>query len=77
MSALADDRFALARTLVPANADVEGFARLLAGRGLRVAPSGERMQAKAWRMVRRSARVLRGRPSAEASGPAVRLDGVP
>jgi peptidoglycan/xylan/chitin deacetylase (PgdA/CDA1 family) len=77
MSALTDDRFALARILVAANTDVAVFAALLAGRGLRVAPSGERLQVKVWRMVRRSTSVLKGRSSVETGGPPVGLDGVP
>ncbi len=65
MSATTDDRFALARITVTADTDVEGFGRLLAGRGLRIAPTRERVRTKGWRLVRQSARLLRRRPSVE------------
>ncbi len=59
MSALTDDRFALARIVVsPEDAGIESFAGLLAGRGLRLAPSREQVRTKGWRLVRRSARLL-------------------
>lgn len=62
MSAVTDDRFALARIIVTTDTDVEGFGKLLTGRGLRVAPIRERVPTKAWRFVRRSAGPLKRRP---------------
>jgi peptidoglycan/xylan/chitin deacetylase (PgdA/CDA1 family)/predicted SAM-dependent methyltransferase len=59
LSAIADDRFALARVMVTADADSERFAGLLAGRGLPVAPTRERLRTKGWRFARRSAVLLR------------------
>jgi peptidoglycan/xylan/chitin deacetylase (PgdA/CDA1 family) len=57
MSAPGDDRFALARIIVTDMA-VEGFAGLLAGDGLRIAPTGERVRTKGWRTARRAAGLL-------------------
>jgi len=65
MSATTDDRFALARIIVTTDTDVEGFGKLLTGRGLRVAPIRERAPTKAWRLVRRSAGLLKRRPPIE------------
>ena len=65
MSALTDDRFALARIIVTADTDVESFSGLLVGRGLRVAPIREQVRTKGWRLVRRSARLLKRRPLVE------------
>ncbi len=63
LSSLADDRFALARIIVsPEDANVENFANLLAGRGLRLAPTRERVRTRGWRLVRRSARFLERSP---------------
>ncbi len=60
MSALADDRFALARLIVsPAEADLKNFADMLAGRGLRLAPARERVRTKGWRLIRRSAKLVK------------------
>jgi peptidoglycan/xylan/chitin deacetylase (PgdA/CDA1 family) len=53
MSATTDDRFALARIIVTDTDDMDGLGRLLAGRGLPVAPRRERVQARGWRVVRR------------------------
>jgi hypothetical protein len=53
MSATTDDRFALARIIVTDTDDMDRFGRLLAGRGLPVAPVRERVQARGWRFVRR------------------------
>jgi peptidoglycan/xylan/chitin deacetylase (PgdA/CDA1 family) len=62
MSAITDDRFALARIIVEADTDVESLGRLLAGEGLRVAPIRERVQTKGWRLVRRSIKLLERHP---------------
>ncbi len=60
MSALADDRFALARLIVsPAEADLKNFAGMLEGRGLRLAPARERVRTKGWRLIRRSAKLVK------------------
>jgi len=62
MSAITDDRFALARIIVAADAPgtaMDGFSTLLAGRGLPVAPTRERWQTRGWRVLRRSAELLR------------------
>lgn len=58
MSAITDDCFALARIIVTADTDVESFSEMLAGRGLRVAPTRERARTKGWRLVRRLKRRL-------------------
>jgi peptidoglycan/xylan/chitin deacetylase (PgdA/CDA1 family) len=62
MSAMSDDRYALSRIIVRADTGVEELAALLAGRGLRVAPVGERIVTKGWRFVRRSVGFFRQRP---------------
>jgi peptidoglycan/xylan/chitin deacetylase (PgdA/CDA1 family) len=54
MSSLSDDRFALARIIVSPEVDLVQFASLIEGKGLRVSSSEERLQTKAWRVVRRS-----------------------
>jgi peptidoglycan/xylan/chitin deacetylase (PgdA/CDA1 family) len=54
LSALTDDRFGLARIIVGADTSVGRLERLLAGQGLAVAPTREKLQTKAWRVVRRS-----------------------
>jgi peptidoglycan/xylan/chitin deacetylase (PgdA/CDA1 family) len=59
VSTPADDRFALARIAIYSSTDVEHFARLLMGRGLPVAPMRERARTKSWRLVRRSATLLK------------------
>jgi peptidoglycan/xylan/chitin deacetylase (PgdA/CDA1 family) len=59
MSAVTDDPFALARITVDSNTDVERFYRLIAGHGLRIAPRGERISTKVWRLARRSAALLK------------------
>lgn len=59
MSALTDDRFALARIIVSADTDLNSFAGLLAGRGLRVAPTRQRLRTKGWRLARRSIKLLK------------------
>ena len=71
LSALSDDRFGLARIIVGADTTLGRLERLLAGQGLAVAPTREKLQTKAWRAVRRSAarwQVGRwsGRPRARA-----------
>ena len=68
MSAITDDRFALARIMVTPDTGVDRFDSLIAGRGLRVAPVRERMRTKAWRLVRRSRRLLNRRPKDTANG---------
>lgn len=59
VSALTDDRFALARIAVTADTDMERFAGLLVGRGLAIAPARERVRTKGWRLARRSAALLK------------------
>ena len=68
LSGLTDDRFALARIIVARNTDVAGLDRLLAGRGLHVAPLRERLQTKGWRLMRQSARLLRQHSWVQPSG---------
>lgn len=63
MSSMQDDRFALARIIIASGTSLSGFRDLLAGKGLRVAPSGERVWTKAWRFFRRSMVLLRTRYS--------------
>ncbi len=53
LSATDDDRFALARVIISANTDVPCLDKLLAGQGLRVAPVGEHLLTKGWRLARR------------------------
>jgi peptidoglycan/xylan/chitin deacetylase (PgdA/CDA1 family) len=55
MSAIDDDRFALARIIVPdmGMTDPDEFASLLEGRGLPVAPKRRRLGTRGWRLVRR------------------------
>jgi peptidoglycan/xylan/chitin deacetylase (PgdA/CDA1 family) len=60
MSALTDDRFALARIIIsPEDANIESFASLLAGRGLRLAPTRERVRTRGWRLIRRSVKLMK------------------
>jgi peptidoglycan/xylan/chitin deacetylase (PgdA/CDA1 family) len=59
MSSIKDDRFALSRIIVSSATSLADFRDLLAGRGLRVAPTGERVRTKAWRLLRRSMFQLR------------------
>ncbi|MDP2662889.1 MAG: polysaccharide deacetylase family protein [Dehalococcoidia bacterium] len=54
LSALHDDRFALARIVIESDTDLSQFASLLAGEGLPVAPNGARIQTRGWRILRRS-----------------------
>jgi peptidoglycan/xylan/chitin deacetylase (PgdA/CDA1 family) len=65
MSALDDDRFALARVIVEADTDLARFSRLLEGERLPVMPS-ERLRTKGWRLLRRAAARLGGGPGALA-----------
>lgn len=46
MSAVTDDRFALARIIVDSDTDVKRFSRLAEGQGLPVAPKRERIRTK-------------------------------
>jgi peptidoglycan/xylan/chitin deacetylase (PgdA/CDA1 family) len=73
MSSLGDDRFALARIIVT-DTDVECFARLLTGDGLRVAPAGERVRTKGWRAARRAVGLLERlrRPAQRSQKPLAR-----
>ena len=57
LSTTTDDRFALARIIVSADTTVERLADLLTGRDLRIAPAGEQLWTKAWRMIRRLRRL--------------------
>jgi peptidoglycan/xylan/chitin deacetylase (PgdA/CDA1 family) len=54
LSSTGDDRFALARVVVPAGAGLEGFRRILRGEGLRVAPGRRTLRRGAWRVARRA-----------------------
>ncbi|MBI5564477.1 MAG: hypothetical protein HY870_06255, partial [Chloroflexi bacterium] len=53
LSTTTDDRFALARIIISPQTDVERLADLLAGRNLRIAPAGEQLWTKVWRLIRR------------------------
>jgi len=68
LSALTDDRFALARLLVPANTDIARFSALLSGQGRRVAPRGESVQVKVWRFMRRAACLARPLAATQIDG---------
>jgi peptidoglycan/xylan/chitin deacetylase (PgdA/CDA1 family) len=68
MSAVTDDRFALARIIVANGTDVETLGGLLAGRRLRVAPVRERLTTKGWRLFRRSAVMFEQRSRVENGG---------
>ncbi len=59
MSTTADDRFALARIIIAVDTDLDNFARLVAGQGLTVAPTRERMRTVGWRFVRRMTMMLK------------------
>ncbi len=54
MSKTGDDPFALARMFVLSGMDVNAFEKLLLGQSLPVVSSGERLQTKVWRVVRRT-----------------------
>ncbi len=69
ISAITDDRFALSRIIVTPDADVECFGKFLSGRGLPNAPARERIETKAWRLVRRSAHWLKRGPVQEKGVP--------
>lgn len=59
MSGIGDDPLALARLMVTRDLDLQNFARLVEGIGVReVLGGGERLQTKIWRGVRRSANTL-------------------
>ena len=64
MSSVKDDHFALARIVVSSGTSLAGFGDLLAGRGLRAVPAGERVRTKVWRLFRRSMFLLRTNYSA-------------
>lgn len=59
MSADNDDQFSLARIIVGYDVEMPEFVGLLAGRGLEVAPRGEKLQTVGWRMARRARATLR------------------
>lgn len=59
MSNPADDPFALARIIVSADTNLVAFEGLLSGQVLPTTPLRERWQTKAWRLARRSARLLK------------------
>jgi peptidoglycan/xylan/chitin deacetylase (PgdA/CDA1 family) len=59
MSAMTDDRFALARIMVNSDTGVDRFSRLIDGHGLHIAPKRERMRTKAFRMMRQSSLIKR------------------
>lgn len=54
MSTLTDDRFDLARIVITPSVSLDRFSALLEGQGLRTAPYKERLQTRAWRVLRRS-----------------------
>ncbi|MDH3658927.1 MAG: polysaccharide deacetylase family protein [Alphaproteobacteria bacterium] len=59
MSGIGDDPLALARLMVTRDLDLQNFARLVEGVGVRRVLDGrERLQTKIWRCVRRSAKTL-------------------
>jgi peptidoglycan/xylan/chitin deacetylase (PgdA/CDA1 family) len=49
-----DDRFAIARAVVRGGVDIDGFAAMLRGDGIAVAPGDRRLRRGAWRTVRRA-----------------------
>ncbi|NQV07408.1 polysaccharide deacetylase family protein [bacterium] len=59
MSSRDDDLLSLARVIVDADTDIDGFARLLSGEGLRVAPSTRSLKAWGWRSYRRAMHATR------------------
>jgi len=66
MSAFDDDRFALSRIMVRSTDSAASFQSMLQGRGLRVAPRGERLVTKGWRVARRLSTLIRGSTTAAA-----------
>jgi peptidoglycan/xylan/chitin deacetylase (PgdA/CDA1 family) len=66
MSAFDDDRFALSRVMVRSSDSAVSFQGLLQGSGLRVAPRGERLTTKGWRVARRLSALVRGSNAAAA-----------
>jgi peptidoglycan/xylan/chitin deacetylase (PgdA/CDA1 family) len=63
MSGTADDLLALGRIMVTRDVDHGRFEALVEGRGLRVAPVGERLRTRLWRLARRSTARLRRQTS--------------
>jgi peptidoglycan/xylan/chitin deacetylase (PgdA/CDA1 family) len=59
MSAVTDDRFALARIIVDSDMGIDRFSRLISGQRLRITPQRERVRTRVWRLVRRSAALLK------------------
>jgi len=66
MSSRQDDRFALARVMPMPEMDLAGYARMLEGRGLRVAPLAPRWQRQVRDRVRRGIVRLERRLGLEA-----------
>ncbi|MDX2459564.1 MAG: polysaccharide deacetylase family protein [Gammaproteobacteria bacterium] len=60
MSAFNDDRFALSRIMVRSSDSATSFQGMLQGKGLRIAPRGERLITKGWRVTRRLSALIRG-----------------
>jgi peptidoglycan/xylan/chitin deacetylase (PgdA/CDA1 family) len=59
MSATTDDCFSLARIIVGYDVDMTEFASLMAGRGLEIAPRGEKLVTVGWRVARRTRAMTR------------------
>jgi peptidoglycan/xylan/chitin deacetylase (PgdA/CDA1 family) len=53
MSGTADDPFALARIIVRADRDVDGYGTMLTGHGVSAASAREKVSTKIWRLCRR------------------------
>jgi peptidoglycan/xylan/chitin deacetylase (PgdA/CDA1 family) len=53
LSSTADDRFSIARLEIKRGTSAARLAAWLAGRGVRVAPCGERLRTRLWRLPRR------------------------
>jgi peptidoglycan/xylan/chitin deacetylase (PgdA/CDA1 family) len=70
MSSRQDDPYALARIIVPGEADRYALADLLAGKGLVRVNGHERPETALWRMIRRTIKLARdvAQPGAETKG---------
>jgi peptidoglycan/xylan/chitin deacetylase (PgdA/CDA1 family) len=66
LSSTIDDPYALVRVTVTADTDLDAFARIVHGTGLRTAPCGERLRTRLFRVARRC-RAL-ARPQAPIEG---------
>jgi len=60
LSSLADDRYSLGRVIVTHDVDAARLGHLLLDSTLPIAPRGERLRTKGWRLARRASALLRG-----------------